>query len=139
MGTPLHPIYTPRQELARRKRTGQTKTFADHMAEVSNEELERLADNLLFNHDAHRSTTFEMDKHFTHVLPSRPVPEDLQEFYRAVRREMLVRCDHVPLFEETTQRYVTMPPTVKLKRVADSIQSGGSVSLADLQAAWRAA
>lgn len=102
-----------------------------HLARLTDPQLHALRDHLIDQHDAHRTTKFDSGA---------ATSSELREYLNAVRIEILTRVDATPVtrrkMNKRAARFESRRPTNVLKRAVDSVNSSGSMSLADMQVAY---
>ena len=107
-----------------------------HLGKLSDIALYQLHDALIYRHDAHRPTTFSMNRSLSEPLPSQRVDPELREYFKAVKLEILTRTSAPPRFAGEA-RFKTVPRVDVLKRAIDTSATQGTVSLGDLQREYR--
>jgi hypothetical protein len=107
-----------------------------HLGKLSDIALQQLHDALVYQFDAHRTTTYALNESLTRPRPSRRVDPELREYFQAVKLELLTRTSAPPRFAGE-ERYKTVPRVDVLKRAIDARATQGTVSLGDLQAEYR--
>lgn len=100
-----------------------------HLGKLDDQQLSRLHDSLIFEHDAHDGREWD------NGVRTRPVSRELIVYLRAVKVEMMIRTP-TQLKPRAADRFETRRPVNILKRAAETIGSQGSMSLGDLQTAY---